>query len=181
MYRHTITIYRNRPRNLRRRRSCGSTDRGKKSGDSAGPPYALDGFVVPSDSGYSTAANIGRVGFPLIVFALVVAGAGISLLKGHWWMGLLGALGFGVYALWSTQVSLDIALLGRFEEDVENNIGLAIFIASSAGALLLLLGAVLPARSGSWWDRNRTTEPVSGQTHAPASPGEEDRTCLDLP
>jgi len=130
-------------------------------GDSAGPPYALDAFVGSSDSGYSTVANIARVVFPLIVFALVVAGAGISLLKGHWWMGLLGALGFGVYALWSTQVSLDIDLLGRFEENVENNIGLAIFLASSAGALLLLLGAVLPARSGSWWDRNRTTQPVS--------------------
>ncbi len=116
---------------------------------------------VEGDAGYSTAANIARVVFPLVVFALGVAGAGISLLKGHWWMGLLGALGFGVYALWSTQVSLDIDLLGRFEENVENNIGFAIFIASSAGALLLLLGAVLPARSGSWWDRNRPAQPVT--------------------
>ena len=98
----------------------------------------------------------------MIVLALLVAGAVISSLKGHWWMGLVGALGFGVFVLWTTlHGSLDFDPLGGFEENVENNIGLAIFLASSVGALLLLLGAVLPARPGSWWDRHRAAKPAS--------------------
>ena len=127
-------------------------------GDTPGPPYALVGFIERT-SGYSTGANIVRLVYPLIVFALLIAGAVISLLKGHWGMGLVGALGFGVFALWATlHDSLDIDLLGGFEENVETNIGLAIFLATMLGGLLLLLGTVLPARPGSWWDRHRTAE-----------------------
>ena len=97
----------------------------------------------------------------LIALAVLATPAVISALKGRWWMGLLG---FVAVVGW-------LFVLFTFTEDpseefqetaVARILELLMQLALPGGLLLLVLGAVLKPRPGSWWDRNRAAKPASG-------------------
>ena len=82
----------------------------------------------------------------------------VSILKGRWWIGVLGLIGF---------VGGFTVLFGSFgmpepSEEFQDTVAFqisnaAINLAFLGGLLLLIYGAVRSARPGSWWASHRGT------------------------
>ena len=90
--------------------------------------------------------------------AVIATPVVISSLKGRWWIGAAGATLF---------VSAFVALFGvvggepdaAFQETTTFKVlEAAINIALYGGGLMLILGAAMRPRPGSWWDLNRSTQ-----------------------
>ncbi|MEA3511058.1 MAG: hypothetical protein U9R51_06440 [Actinomycetota bacterium] len=93
-----------------------------------------------------------------IGLAAIATPAVITSLKGRWWIGVTGA------TLFVTAFVVLFGVVGgepdvAFQETttfkvVEATINIALY----GGGLLLILGAAMRPRPGSWWDLNRGTQ-----------------------
>ncbi len=111
----------------------------------------------------SALANILEILVPVIALAVLATPVVISGLKGRWWMGLVGLLGF---------VGGFVIMFGAFgvpepseefqESAVFGVVNWALNIAFIGGLILLIYGAARSPRPGSWWDRNRGADPTRG-------------------
>ena len=101
-----------------------------------------------------------------IALAVITTPAVISSLKGRWWVGAAGATLF---------VSAFVVLFGvvggepdtAFQETTTFRVvEAAINIALYGGGLMLILGAAMRPRPGSWWDLNRgyTTDTLNSDS-----------------
>lgn len=101
---------------------------------------------------------VATVGLAVIATPIV-----ISSLKGRWWIGVTGATLFATafVVLFSVVGGEPDAALQETTtfKAVEATINLAL----CGGALLLILGAAMRPRAGSWWDLSRGTHPTHGK------------------
>jgi hypothetical protein len=93
-----------------------------------------------------------------IALAAIATPVVISSLKGRWWIGATGATLF---------VAAFVVLFGvvggeadaAFQETTTFRVvEAAISIGLYGGGLMLILGAAMRPRLGSWWDLNRSTQ-----------------------
>ena len=127
------------------------------AGDEPGPPYAIKGWIEPEDTSLSRQQIVSQ-GIVVVVLAGLAAPVIVAALKGRWWMGVLGfvALVGGIMVV----LTLNTEPAPEFlEGTLGTSLAILLSLAVPAGLLLLLLGAVRPARPGSWWDRHRSKVP----------------------
>ena len=93
-----------------------------------------------------------------ITLALIATPVVISSLKGRWWIGATGA------TLFVTAFAVLFGVVGgesdaAFQETTTFKVvEAAINIALYGGGLMLILGAAMRPRPGSWWDLNRSAQ-----------------------
>ncbi len=138
------------------------------AGDQPGPPYALNGWIQEGETDVDDSQLLQWLitgVIALIALAVLATPAVISALKGRWWMGVLGLV---AVVGW-------LFVLFTFTEDPSEEfqetavfriLELLLQLALPGGLLLLVLGAALKPRPGSWWDRNRAAKPAFPQQAA---------------
>lgn len=93
-----------------------------------------------------------------MAMAIIATPVVISSLKGRWWVGATGA------TLFVTAFVILFGVVGAepdaaFQETTTFRVvEAAINIALYGGGLMLILGAAMRPRPGSWWDLNRGTQ-----------------------
>jgi uncharacterized membrane protein HdeD (DUF308 family) len=104
----------------------------------------------------SAVANVLEVLVPTIAVAGLVALVVIAWLKGCWWMGVVGAVGFVVgfsVAFGSFGISEPSP---AFQETFTfQMLNAMVLVALFGGVALLVVGVAKSARPGSWWDRRQ--------------------------
>lgn len=136
------------------------------AGDQPGPPYALSGWIqegeIDVDDSQLLQWLITGV-IAVIALAVLATPAVISALKGRWWMGIAGFVGFvGAFVITFGLFGIDEPS-AEFQETATFKVGeAALNVALYGGIFLLLFGSVRRARPGSWWERNRAAKPASG-------------------
>lgn len=110
----------------------------------------------------SALANVLEIVIPALGVALLVTVVVVPILKGRWWMGVVGlpsfivgfVVGFGAFGVPEPSDEFqETALFGVL------NVTLNVLF--WGGATLLLLGAFLKPRPGSWWDHKRRRDATS--------------------
>ena len=114
--------------------------------------------IVDSDS---ATVNVLEIVVPVVALAVIATPVAIAALKGRWWIGVAGALllisGIGViFGVFVSEPSAEFQETTTFKVTEA-----AINIALYGGGFLLLLGALLRPRAGSWWDRRRSAKPAT--------------------
>jgi hypothetical protein len=112
--------------------------------------------IVDSDS---AVANVLELVVPVVALAVIATPVVIAALKGRWWIGVAGALlfisGFAViFGVFVGEPSAEFQETTTFKL-TEGAVNVALY----GGAFLLILGALLRPRAGSWWDRRRGAKP----------------------
>ncbi len=111
----------------------------------------------------SALANILEILVPVIALAVLATPVVISGLKGRWWMGLVGLLGFvGGFAIMFGAFGVPEPSEEFQESAVFGVVNWALNIAFIGGLVLLIYGAARSPRPGSWWDGNRGADPSRG-------------------
>ena len=101
-------------------------------------------------------ANVLEILVPTVAIAGVGAFVLVAWLKGRWWVGVVGAVGFVVgfvFAFGSFGIpEPSPAFPETFTFQVLNAI---VVLVLYGGIAMLVFGVAKSARPGSWWDRRR--------------------------
>ena len=104
----------------------------------------------------SALANILEVLVPMVALAILATPVVISALKGRWWLGVIGLVGFvGGFAVVFGMFGISEPS-AEFQETIGFQItNAALNVALLGGILLLVFASMRRARPGSWWDHHR--------------------------
>lgn len=127
--------------------------------------YHLTAGIELDEEGESVGSRVRNLVLGILVWGAILALLGtpavIATLKGRWWMGVIGFVAFvGAFIV-------TFGLFGISEPSEEFQDTLAFRVGNTAlqilwtgGLGLLIVGALLKPRPGSWWDRNRSRQPT---------------------